>query len=165
MLLAHGWPVGLVRGTQGAAEQCQVCLDGPLAHLGQLHWKTLCLQSTFTLSVTVAGLALVLFSVCLSRPLFGLVVVRRGGQPLHDLPLRRSFHVLGPTAALQMSKGFLVFEMSADVCGFRPVLARGWHDQLRASNLHRHRIDVDLVFTVSSSICETDRFKVVFDLR
>jgi len=36
----------------------------------------LCLQSTRTLSVTVAGLRLNLFFVCLSRPLSGRVVVR-----------------------------------------------------------------------------------------
>jgi hypothetical protein len=40
----------------------------------------LCLQSTCTLSVTVAGLGLSLFLVCPGRPVSGLVVVRRGGQ-------------------------------------------------------------------------------------
>ena len=51
------------------------------AELRGLEPLTLCLQSTFTLSVTVAGLVLVLFSVCPSRPLSGLVVVRCSGQP------------------------------------------------------------------------------------
>jgi hypothetical protein len=46
---------------------------------------TLCLQSTFTLSVTVAGLGLSLFAVCPNRPLSGLVVVRRSGQALNKV--------------------------------------------------------------------------------
>jgi hypothetical protein len=82
-LLAHGWPSRrLVSGsTQGAAEQCQVCLDAPLAHLGWLHSKTLCLQGAFTLSATVACLGFTLFSVRPCQLVSGLVVVRRGGQP------------------------------------------------------------------------------------
>ena len=40
-----------------------------------------CLQSTCTLSVTVAGLGLSFFRVGLNRPLSGLVVVRCSGQP------------------------------------------------------------------------------------
>ena len=39
-------------------------------------WLTLCLQSTFTLSYTVAGLGVVSFRVRSSRPLSGRVVVR-----------------------------------------------------------------------------------------
>ena len=46
----------------------------------------LCLQSTCTLSVTVAGLGFSLFLVRSSRRLSGLVVVRLSGQTLRDLP-------------------------------------------------------------------------------
>jgi hypothetical protein len=40
----------------------------------------LCLQGTFTLSVTVAGLGINFFPVCFSRPLSGFVVVRSSSQ-------------------------------------------------------------------------------------
>ena len=43
---------------------------------------TLCLQSTFTLSVIVAGLGMNPSPVRLNRPSSGLVVVRRGGQAI-----------------------------------------------------------------------------------
>ena len=36
----------------------------------------------------------------------------------------------GSTAAILVSAGFLVVWLLPDVRGFRPVLARGWHDQL-----------------------------------
>jgi hypothetical protein len=39
--------------------------------------------------------------------------------------------MLGSIAALLVSDGFLVVWPPADVRSFRPVLARGWHDQLR----------------------------------
>ena len=42
----------------------------------------LCLQSTFTLSVIVAGLGMNPSPVRLNRPSSGLVVVRRGGQAI-----------------------------------------------------------------------------------
>jgi hypothetical protein len=46
---------------------------------------------------------------------------------LYDLPLTRSFRVLSSTAAFLVSVGLLVVWLPPDVCGFRPVLARGWH--------------------------------------
>ena len=45
-----------------------------------------------------------------------------------DLPLRRSFRALRPTAVILLSAGFLVVWPPLDVPGFRPVLARDWHD-------------------------------------
>jgi hypothetical protein len=44
-----------------------------------------------------------------------------------DLPLRRSFHVLGPTATSLVDTGVLVAWLPGDVRGFRFVLARDWH--------------------------------------
>ena len=38
--------------------------------------------------------------------------------------------MLGPTAAFLVRAGFLVVWLPLDVCGFRPLLARDWHDQL-----------------------------------
>jgi hypothetical protein len=54
---------------------------------------------------------------------------RRAGERIRtaDLPLTRSFHLLGSTAALLVSAGFLIVWLRLDVCGFRPVLARGRH--------------------------------------
>jgi hypothetical protein len=46
-----------------------------------------------------------------------------------DPQLRRSFHVLRPSAVILMSAGFLAIRLPPDVRGFRLVLARGWHDQ------------------------------------
>lgn len=53
---------------------------GQLARFGRPCFKTVCLQSTFIVSVTVAGLGLNVFTVDPNRPLSGLVVVRFGGQ-------------------------------------------------------------------------------------
>ena len=47
-----------------------------------------------------------------------------------DLPLRRSFRLLRSTAALLVGAGFLAVWLLPNVCSFRLVLARGWHDQL-----------------------------------
>jgi PadR family transcriptional regulator PadR len=61
-----------------------VLARGRHGHLAGRYWsaaKTLCLQGTFTLSVTVAGLGLSLFPVRPGRPSSDLVVVRTGGQP------------------------------------------------------------------------------------
>ena len=91
---------------------------------------TLCLQSTCTLSVTVAGLGFNLFFVGLDRALSGLVVVRRSGQALLDLPLPRSFQVLWSTATFLAGAGFLVAWLPSGLRGFRLVLARGWHGQV-----------------------------------
>jgi hypothetical protein len=53
---------------------------GQLTRRRWLVVKILCLQSTFRLSVTVAGLGINLFTICFGRLLSGLVVVRRSGQ-------------------------------------------------------------------------------------
>jgi hypothetical protein len=92
---------------------------------------TLCLQSTFTLSVTVVGLGLNLFPDCPSRALSGFVVVRCSGQAPLDLLLTRSFYGWWPTAVFLVSAGFLVLWLLPSVSGFRPVLARGWHRETR----------------------------------
>jgi hypothetical protein len=47
-----------------------------------------------------------------------------------DLPLRRSFHMLGSTAVLLVRATFPVVWLRLDVRGFRLVLARGWHGTL-----------------------------------
>ena len=47
-----------------------------------------------------------------------------------DLPLTRSFHVPGPTAACLLRAGLLVAWLLLATRGFRPVLARGWHGPL-----------------------------------
>ena len=44
-----------------------------------------------------------------------------------DLPLFRSFHLPGSTAALLVIAGFLIVWLRLDACGFRPLLARGRH--------------------------------------
>jgi hypothetical protein len=41
--------------------------------------------------------------------------------------LRRSSHLLGPTAASQVKAGFLGVWLASSVWGSRPVLARGWY--------------------------------------
>src|SRR5487761_1639893 len=71
----HGQPG--MRRLPGAPIRRQLRLDtsSPPPH------QSVCLQSTFTLSVTVAGLGLNLISVYPSRPLSGLVVARCSGQP------------------------------------------------------------------------------------
>jgi hypothetical protein len=62
---------------------------------------TTCLQSTRTLSVTVAGLRLNLFFVCLSRPMSGRVVVRSSGHAWdHDRLLAKDVRVRRSAAAL-----------------------------------------------------------------
>ncbi len=38
--------------------------------------------------------------------------------------------MLWPTAAILVTAGLLVVSLPRDAPGFRPVLARGWHDQL-----------------------------------
>lgn len=55
-----------------------------------------------------------------------------------DLPLRRSSHVLRPTAALLLSAGFLVGWLPPIARGFRPVLARGWHGYLASRRSIAH---------------------------
>jgi hypothetical protein len=44
-----------------------------------------------------------------------------------DLPLRRSFHVPGSTAAFLVRGGLLVVWLPLDACGFRLVRAREGH--------------------------------------
>jgi len=44
-----------------------------------------------------------------------------------DLPLRRSFRVLGPTAAMLLGPVLLVVLVAAIARGVKLVLARGWH--------------------------------------
>jgi len=77
-------------------------------------------------------------------PLLATRSARSGHDPsarttaaiLYDRPLTRSSHVLGSTAAFLVSAGLLVVWLSPDVCGFRPVLARGWHGPcLRARSI------------------------------
>ena len=77
-VLARDWHGYLhTRGPAGASNQCQPCLDGPSLNVQQ----SICLQSTFEPSVTVAGLGLNTLAVRSSRPLSDLVVVRCSGQP------------------------------------------------------------------------------------
>jgi hypothetical protein len=86
-VLARGWhDQRFIRGILGSFERCQACLDGQLTshHLAG-HHKILCLQSTCTLSATVAGLGFGLFPVSPGRSLSGLVVVRRSGRTTLDL--------------------------------------------------------------------------------
>jgi hypothetical protein len=45
-----------------------------------------------------------------------------------DLPLRRSSHVLEPTAASLVRAAFLVVWLPLDVYGLRPLRARGGHE-------------------------------------
>jgi|ERR1700761_192116 len=84
-------PPGSPGGLRRVSNQCQPCLDSSSRIVGESG----CLQSTFTLSVTVASLGLNLFLVCPGRPLSGLVVVRDSGQALHDLPLTRWLSLVG----------------------------------------------------------------------
>ena len=112
-----------------------------LVELRGLEPLTPCLQSTFTLSVAVVGLGLGFFPVCPSRPLSGLVVVRRGGQALHDLPLRRSTDVLGSAAAFLVRAG-------SSWSGYRRmpmVSAPFWH---AAVTLRGHRVGPHVRTTV-----------------
>src|ERR1700733_1993365 len=51
-----------------------------------------------------------------------------GFEPL-AVRFTRSFQVLRSTAAFLMRAGFLVVWLPLDVCGFRLVLARRWHDR------------------------------------
>jgi hypothetical protein len=64
-----------------------------------------------------------------------------------DLQLRKSSHMIKPTAAFQVSAGFLGVWLPAGVRGFRPVLARGWHGQLLTRPCTKHRIGVNFVLT------------------
>jgi len=102
-----------------------------LVELRGLEPLTLCLQSTFALSVTAAGLGLNRLTVRPRRPLSDLVAVSCSGQPDRDRLLRRSFHVPRSTAALLVRAGLLIVRLQLNVSGFRPVLAR---------ELARHRL-------------------------
>jgi hypothetical protein len=68
--------------------------------------------------------------VCRGRmPLWSALVVSLLVAHHHDdRPLRRSFHVPGPTGASLVRAAFLVVWLPLDVRGFRPVLACAWHD-------------------------------------
>jgi len=45
-----------------------------------------------------------------------------------DLPLMRSFHAGGQAAVFLIRAGLLIVWLQLNVSGFRPVLARGWHE-------------------------------------
>jgi hypothetical protein len=75
------WPSqARVCGATPSPFQCQPRLDTAVTI------ETTCLQSTCTLSVTVAGLGLNPFSVRPVRSVSGLVVVSDGGQPRSAVP-------------------------------------------------------------------------------
>jgi hypothetical protein len=84
---------------------------------------TLCLQSTFTLSVTVAGLRLNLFPVRPGRPLSDLVVVRCSGQLDRDRLLKGRFTQGVPTAACWSG----LLSLSSGCCLIPVVSAPLWH--------------------------------------
>jgi hypothetical protein len=77
----------MLRHAFGTDTRFYACVTSTARDRGAL--ATLCLQSTFTLSVTVAGLGFNFFRVRPSRPLSGLVVVRCSGQAEPRPPLRR----------------------------------------------------------------------------
>lgn len=95
--------------------------------------RTFCLQSTFTLSVTVAGLGLDCFPVGSGRLLSGLVVVKYRGRPDPTYCLQRRFGVRRPPAVPLLAAGFHVVWLPLDVHSFRLVLAHGWHARPRSS--------------------------------
>jgi hypothetical protein len=95
-------------------------------HFSAVHSTGACVPTTAQGGRSVGGL-LYLADVqpCSLQVLVVLVVL--------DLPLTRSFHVLRSSAAFLVSVGFLVVSLPPAVRGFRPVLARDWHDQLGSS--------------------------------
>jgi hypothetical protein len=54
--------------------------------------------------------------------------VRRRRPPIGDLRLTMSIPGRDSTAAMLVRAGFVVVPVPVNVYGFRPVLARGWHE-------------------------------------
>jgi hypothetical protein len=98
-----------------------------------------------------------------SNPTFRMspALRRRSCRPLpllyyDDLLLRRSFHAAAQPAAFLIRVGLLTVWLQSSVSGFRPVLARGWHEArcLRAGDSSsRLVVGIDAAPLLTARLC------------